>query len=653
MFKRMSLSAKMGLGFGTLLVITGVLGGVAWMGLRQVAQIAEQERAGVACQEKMNNCATLRRDFALQGFTKAAGETQTAAEKWQQSHSELDALLNTLECNSQLSEAERTAVRGALQKNQEYASAFDQQTQSRKARDEAFGVWKEVGKSMTAEIERVLTDVIGPAVAAAEKSQKVDDIVRWSRISEQLDKEVIQPFLLLRVSAVYLMVTSQDEQWTAYQEQLKRTLAGLDTWATAVKGEPQLETVASALRGFMQRYEAGGQQYYGGITLQRSATTELATTAGHVVQAMNDLGNSLEQKMSAVMARTNTLSLAMTVGAILAGIALAVLITRSIVKPINRIIAGLNEGAEQVNDASAQVATSAQTLAQGASEQASALEETSSALEQMAAMTRTNADNARQANELTGQTRTAAQNGDKTMGQLNVSMAGINESSKQISKIIKVIEEIAFQTNLLALNAAVEAARAGEHGKGFAVVADEVRNLAQRAAAASREITSLIEDSVGKAREGTSVAGDVGKVLGTIVGDVARVADLVHGISKASEEQAQGVDQVNAAVSQMDKVTQQNAAAAEESASAAEQLSAQATAVKSVVDELARVVSGAGRQSDHDGNMPRAGNSLSAKTTIRAPGAPPAKRPSKATSSRVIENGAPMADVPVGDLTEF
>ena len=186
----------------------------------------------------------------------------------------------------------------------------------------------------------------------------------------------------------------------------------------------------------------------------------------------------------------------------------------------------------------------------------------------------------------------AAERGDQTMKRLDLAMTAINESSGQISKIIKVIEEIAFQTNLLALNAAVEAARAGEHGKGFAVVADEVRNLAQRAAKAAGETTGLIENSVNKAKEGTEVASGVGTALAAIVGDVTKVTDLIDGISKAGEEQAQGVDQVNSAVSQMDRVTQQNAAGAEESASASEQLSAQANTVKGVVNELAVLILG-------------------------------------------------------------
>ncbi len=291
--------------------------------------------------------------------------------------------------------------------------------------------------------------------------------------------------------------------------------------------------------------------------------------------------------------------------AIVVGAVLAFMISRGISTSLKTIITSLRDGADQVNDAAGQVSSASQELAGGASEQASSLEETSSALEEMAAMTRTNAENSRQANELSSQACDAAQNGDRTMHKLNEAMIGINESSDQISKIIKVIEEIAFQTNLLALNAAVEAARAGEHGKGFAVVADEVRNLAQRAAQAARETTGLIEDSVNKAKEGTNVADDVGKALGGIVNDITKVTELINGIATASEEQAQGVDQVNTAVSQMDQVTQRNAATAEESASAAEELSAQAESVKGIVRELAVMVGEDSHQSSGRSPRPR------------------------------------------------
>ena len=317
------------------------------------------------------------------------------------------------------------------------------------------------------------------------------------------------------------------------------------------------------------------------------------------------------------------ITIVLIVGAII-GFVAAVVITRSIARPLkntfkglktcstqeleetargfNRIIDSMADGVAQVNDAAAQVSSASQQLAEGASEQASSLEETSSALEQMAAMARTNAANSKQANELATQSHKAAGEGEKTM-------IGINEASDKISKIIKVIEEIAFQTNLLALNAAVEAARAGEHGKGFAVVAEEVRNLAQRAAQAARETTSLIEDSVNKSRDGKAA-------IQAIVGGVAKVTELVNAISVASDEQAQGVEQVNTAVSQMDKVTQQNASGAEESASAAEELTAQAASTKALVDELIVLVRG----NDAHGMRVSADNARTRPTnTLRTP----------------------------------
>ena len=256
------------------------------------------------------------------------------------------------------------------------------------------------------------------------------------------------------------------------------------------------------------------------------------------------------------------------------------------------IIDGLKEGSEQVASASGQVSSASQSLAEGATEQAAGLEETSSSLEEMSSMTKQNADNAQQANTLSSEAKKAADTGSESMGRMNDAIQEIQKSSDETAKIIKVIDEIAFQTNLLALNAAVEAARAGEAGKGFAVVAEEVRNLAMRSAEAAKNTSELIEESVKNSQNGVDIAGEVGKVLEDIVGSIGKTSDLVGEIAAASQEQAQGIDQVNTAVTQMDKVTQQNAANAEESASASEELSAQAEQMNQIVEELSILVGG-------------------------------------------------------------
>ena len=279
--------------------------------------------------------------------------------------------------------------------------------------------------------------------------------------------------------------------------------------------------------------------------------------------------------------------------ALLLGIGVAVGLTRSITKPVNAIAESLSAGADQTASAAGQVSSASQSLAEGASEQAASLEETSSSLEEMSSMTKRNTENAQKVNELARQARTAADTGSSDMQTMTAAMNDIKTSSDDIAKIIKTIDEIAFQTNILALNAAVEAARAGEAGMGFAVVADEVRGLAQRAASSAKETAAKIESAVIKTAQGVNISEKVSKSLQEIVVKVRQVDELAAEVATASREQSSGIEQVNTAVTQMDRVTQSTAATAEESASAAEELNAQATTLKDNVAQLLRLVNGA------------------------------------------------------------
>ncbi|MCX6899571.1 MAG: methyl-accepting chemotaxis protein [Verrucomicrobia bacterium] len=281
------------------------------------------------------------------------------------------------------------------------------------------------------------------------------------------------------------------------------------------------------------------------------------------------------------------IALAMIVGALF-----SITLSRSITTPISRIITELSSGAEQVASVSNQVASSSQQLAQGAGEQASNLEETSASLEEMASMTRQNADNAIKTDKLMSETKNMVLDGVNSMKSVSVVIGGIRQSAKEMAKIIKTIDEIAFQTNLLALNAAVEAARAGDAGRGFAVVAEEVRNLARRSTEAARNTANLIEDAQKNAETGVQATEQLAGSLNKIQDSALKVAALVAEITAGSRQQAQGIGQVNVAVSEMDRVVQQNAANAEESASAAEELSAQAQELHTLVEGLMELVKG-------------------------------------------------------------
>ena len=252
-------------------------------------------------------------------------------------------------------------------------------------------------------------------------------------------------------------------------------------------------------------------------------------------------------------------------------------------KALNTAVERLNKTMQEVADSAANASSSSQQLASaseaissGAQEQAASLEETSASLEEITAAVRQSADNAHQASQLASGSKDSALQGQEVVTKAIAAMAEINIASAKISDIISTIDEIAFQTNLLAVNAAVEAARAGDEGRGFAVVASEVRSLAQRSAVAAKEIKGLIQDSLRKVEAGSALVNRSGETLQGIVGSVKRVTDIVGEIAAASAEQSSGIEQVNTAMTQMDQVTQSNSAQTEELSATAESLSDQA-----------------------------------------------------------------------------
>lgn len=271
---------------------------------------------------------------------------------------------------------------------------------------------------------------------------------------------------------------------------------------------------------------------------------------------------------------------------------LGAIISNAITKPISMAVNSLSEGSSNLSAAAKQVESASHQLAEGSSEQAASIQETSATVEESESMVRQNAENTKQASHLAKQAKEDADKGTVEMSDMMTSMEQLKKSSDEIGKIIRVIDDIAFQTNILSLNAAVEAARAGDAGKGFAVVAEEVRNLAQRSAQAAKDTATIIESNIQLSEKGVSMSQNVSKSLVGIDEQTQKVSGLLDEISVATQEQAQGMTQINAAISQMEQVIQSIAATAQESASASEELASQAASMKDVVDMLTELVEG-------------------------------------------------------------
>jgi methyl-accepting chemotaxis protein len=602
--KNIKLGTKLALGFGSVLLIAMLLGGAGYYGssknIAEIKKVGTEDLPGIESMltmcEKANAIKAVQRtllsfdidpairtrQYEIAATADAAMETarkkldgipRTAAEEslwqellgawqaWKKDSDEFLKMCQTFESlkigNPVKLERDLLRFRGDHYKLENQVLTMCASRQVFEGGEDptacGFGKWKAMQKFENAEIAKSMQTIIGT-------HQKFHESVKTT-------KELIKAGNIEAANKIY----SEDVASSA-----NATLAQFDA----------MLTVAAAVS------ELGEKMNRQVLEVCRASQLKAEDALGKLKKGRTD--DSAHEIRSAISmgAFFKRVSILAVLAGLAVGIFLALVITRSITQPIKAIAATLSAGAEQTASAASQVAAASQSLAEGASEQAASLEETSSSLEEMSSMTQRNTESAQQVKVLGSQARSAGDAAVIDMQAMGAAMDAIKTSSDDIAKIIKTIDEIAFQTNILALNAAVEAARAGEAGAGFAVVADEVRSLAQRCAQAAKETAAKIEDSVQKSAHGVQISSKVARSLEGIVGQARQVDELAGKVAIASQEQSQGIEQVNMAVTQMDKVTQSNAANAEESASAAEELNAQADALKDAVAELLQMVDG-------------------------------------------------------------
>ncbi len=359
--------------------------------------------------------------------------------------------------------------------------------------------------------------------------------------------------------------------------------------------QPKLLEVKQVMNKIVERIDELIASHDKAVEIYNAETkTLLNTVKGHFNDIIDTTRENMmsDEVMIGLANQTRMILIIFSIIAIALGLCIALLIARSITRSLKKVMKGLEESSTQVAQASNELSGASQQLAEGSSEQASSLEETAATLNESSSMLQRTSENTTQASRISETATESSEKGRIEMEDMMTSMQKLNDSSQEISKIIKVIDDIAFQTNILSLNAAVEAARAGEAGAGFAVVAEEVRNLAQRSAKAANDTKVIIEKNIVLSKDGMLVAEKVKTSLSEIGRNSQALNSLIEEINTAAKEQVHGINQINQALNQMEQVTQQNAANAEETASSSEELNAQAEILESLVNELSHMIGG-------------------------------------------------------------
>jgi len=567
--KNVSLGQKIWSGNLSILLIMFLLGGAAFYLFMRVEKGQGLQSQGNTLFEILTSTGNFRRDFAIYGFEQLPGKEYNAVQAWQKQYDYLLKNVNELIEHPGLTEKNRSTAQHILSSAKIYKEAFLQQVAAEQHKQDAFDMWKKIGGDVTRTIQQ-------------------------TRLDHSVHEAFIEPFLLLRVTAVYLLATDAREQYDAFISQVETVFVGLRQWKAQVQHKPQWYQAAELFERLLLQYQQTGEEYWRAVEESQSADRHMGAAVASIVADIAAIDEALEQGQQRNTSSAKVLIVVFCIIGLVLGISVSLLITLSVDRSIKGVISTLRDGATQVTTASEQLSDSSQQLSQGATEQAASLQQVGASITELSSLARTNALQATEAVDATEISDRLGENGVEITKKMTNTMDDLRKSSEKMASIIRLIEEIAMQTNLLALNAAVEAARAGEMGAGFAVVAEEVRALAMRSSEAATQTSELIEEAQALSVQGVEVSGQNQKVLSGIGEQVSKVKSLIETIQSSTESQSKGVEQIAITSKQLNSLTQQNAANAEESASASQELSAQAKSLDQVVHTLTTIISGSG-----------------------------------------------------------
>lgn len=557
-FKEMTLGKRIAFGIALMLVLMLVVGGAGYYGLSRVDAVMK-------LYTQVNSLQTLAAAFRDESNKYMLFEMQDDIPRREAAYEAAFSLLG--EGDAMLARLE--SVPGITpEEAQDIASARD-----------AMNTYKEHFEAYIS-ANTVKTELAGQAGSEFEEVFKEVEGAEFWKDEMSLTARIMSNYTLSYFNR------ASDANWEELVQSIDEFAAARNDWAEKISNSEMLQKRAERIKQALETYVGSVNAYREQVLLQDSLRNAMDQEQEALFAACGKLAESAERKLQSQAGLSSKVILITMLAALIIGIIYAAVSIKRIVGRINRVINGVMEGTDQMVSSSEHIARDGQELSDGASRQAASIEETSSSLEEISSMVKQNAENAGKAKEMTREVEHIVEEVDRHMTDMSVAIKEISDSSQETDKIVKTIDEISFQTNLLALNAAVEAARAGEAGAGFAVVAEEVRNLAMRAADAAKSTAVLIGNTMKSVEKGSRFTQATQDSFKTNKEISSKVGALVDEIAEASREQAEGIESVSQAVTDMDSVVQQNAANAEESASAAEQMNAQANQMKEYLNEL-------------------------------------------------------------------